>query len=454
MMSRKIILFSVLVLALLLVGTVGAQDKVKVTIFVGLGTGTDPDQITQQEALAARFNESHDSIEIEFLIVPHDEAATRLLAQLSGGNAPQLVGPNGISTIAQFFDAWADVTPFIEAESFDTSDYYAPSLELNKYPTKNTGLPLGLFPSFMIYNVDMFDAAGLDYPPTDYSDTTWTMDEVRNRALLMTLDSNGNDATSADFDPDDVVQWGFSDAWTDTRGLLTRWGAPGIGRPTSEDFVTATANSEEWVYGMQWYSDGMWVDRFIPNAEQVSSMETIGGSPLESGMLAMFYTHTWYLGEAILDLPFEVQVGAAPFNQKGERIARIHADNFTIPEAAEHKEEAWEVMKWLTAPEQIVDVCLIYGCVPARISVADAFGEAFAAKFPTLDLEVIYESINYLDAPNHESWVPEWGRVSDALNNAGSLVTSGTNTDAKAVLDAANAEVQAILDEYWASQGS
>lgn len=454
MMSRKIILFSVLIMALLLVGTVGAQDKVKVTIFVGLGTGTDPDQITQQEALAERYNSTHDDIEIEFLIVPVEEGATRLLAQLSGGNAPQLVGPNGISTIARFFDAWADVTPFIEAENFDTSDYYAPSLELNKYPTKNTGLPLGLFPSFVIYNVDMFDAAGLDYPPADYSDTTWTMDEVRNRALLMTLDSNGNDATSADFNPDDIVQWGFSDAWTDMRGLLTRWGAPGIGRPTSDDFKTAVANNEEWVYGLQWYSDGMWVDRFIPNAEQVSSMETIGGSPLESGMLAMFYTHTWYLGEAILDLPFEVQVGAAPFNQKGERIARIHADNFTIPESAEHKEEAWEVMKWLTAPEQIVDVCLIYGCIPARISVADAFATAFTEKFPTLDLNVIYESINYLDAPNHESWVPEWGRVNDALNNAGSLVTSGTNTDAKAVLDAANAELQAILDEYWASQGS
>jgi multiple sugar transport system substrate-binding protein len=454
MMSRKIILFSVLVLALLLVGTVGAQDKVKVVIFVGLGTGTDPDQITQQEALAERYNSTHDDIEIEFLIVPVEEGATRLLAQLSGGNAPQLVGPNGISTIARFFDAWADVTPFIEAENFDTSDYYAPSLELNKYPTKNTGLPLGLFPSFMIYNVDMFDAAGLDYPPTDYSDTSWTMDEVRNRALLMTLDSNGNDATSPDFNPDDIVQWGFSDAWTDMRGLLTRWGAPGIGRPTSDDFKTAVANNEDWVYGLQWYSDGMWVDRFIPNAEQVSSMETIGGSPLESGMLAMFYTHTWYLGEAILDLPFEVQVGAAPFNQKGERIARIHADNFTIPESAEHKEEAWEVMKWLTAPEQIVDVCLIYGCIPARVSVADAFGAAFAEKFPSLDLNVIYESIDYLDAPNHESWVPEWGRVNDALNNAGTLVTSGTNTNAQEVLDAANAELQTILDEYWASQGS
>ncbi|MBL8116219.1 MAG: extracellular solute-binding protein [Anaerolineae bacterium] len=439
-------------LVLLIAAPVAAQEKVKVTIFVGLGTGTDPDQIPKQEALAEKFNASHDSIEIEFLIVPVEESRTRLLAMLAGGNAPQLVGPNGISTIAQFFDSWADITPFLEAEQFDTTDFYAPSLELNSYPEMNTGLPLGLFPSFVLYNIDMFDASGVDYPPSDYADTSWTMDELRNRAMLLTLDANGYDATMPEFDAENIVQWGFSDAWSDMRGVLTRWGAPGIGRPTSDDFKTATANSEEWIYGLQWFSDGMWVDHFIPNGEQQTGIESTGAAPLDSGQIAMFYTHTWYLGEALNDLPFEVGIAPAPFNQKGERIARIHADNFTIPETATNKEEAWEVMKWLTSPEQIVDVCLIYGCVPARASVADDFRAALQERFPDLDLNVAFEAINYLDAPNHESWVPEWGRVNDTLNYAYGLIASGENTDAKAVLDETNASLQQILDEYWAKQ--
>ncbi|MCA9915673.1 MAG: hypothetical protein KC496_20100, partial [Anaerolineae bacterium] len=116
------------------------------------------------------------------------------------------------------------------------------------------------------------------------------------------------------------------------------------------------------------------------------------------------------------------------------------------------KEEAWEVMKWLTAPEQIVDVCLIYGCIPGRISVADEFTTALEANFPGLDYDVIYESINYLDNPNHESWVPQWGRIEDAMNFAGSQIITGENTDAQAVLDEANATIQALLDEYWADQ--
>ena len=453
-MKRKFVGLTLLMLGLclLLTVTAAAQEKVKVVIFVGLGTGTDPDQITQQNALAERFNSTHDNIEIEFLIVPHAEAGTRLLAMIAGGNAPQLVGPNGISTIAQYFDSWADVDPFIKAENFDDSDFYGPAVELNKYPTINTGLPLGLYPSFLLYNIDMFDAAGLDYPPSDFSDTSWNMDKVREVGMKLTLDANGNDATSPDFDPDNIVQWGYGDQWSEMRALLAREGAPDVGRPTSADYKTATANSPENIMALQWYSDGIWKDHFIPNLEQGDAMEATGSSPIESGLQAMFYTHTWYLSESIVGLPFEVQVAAPPFNHKGERVAVIDADNFTIPKDATHQQEAWEVMKWLTAPEQIVDVCLIYGCVPARKSVQDQFRAAFQEKFPDLNLDVIFESINYLDNPNNEAWVPNWGRVNEIMENAGSIIKTGTNTDAKSVLDETNTELQAVLDEYWASQ--
>ncbi len=109
-------------------------DKVKVDIFVGLGTGTDPDQVTAQEALAERFNSTHDDIEIEFVIVPNDESTQRLLAQVSGGNPPGLVGPGGVDVAAGFFDLWEDVQPYIDAENFDTSDFYGAAVELYQYP--------------------------------------------------------------------------------------------------------------------------------------------------------------------------------------------------------------------------------------------------------------------------------------------------------------------------------
>ena len=43
--------------------------------------------------LAKKFNDTHENIEMEFLIVPNEEARERFLAMVSGDNAPQLVGP-------------------------------------------------------------------------------------------------------------------------------------------------------------------------------------------------------------------------------------------------------------------------------------------------------------------------------------------------------------------------
>jgi multiple sugar transport system substrate-binding protein len=323
---------------------------------------------------------------------------------------------------------------------------------LHQDPDKSVGLPLGLFPSFLFYNKDHFDAAGLDYPTHDYADTSWNLDMLREYAMELTLDVNGNNANSPDFDPDNIAQWGFDDSWIDSRGFLAQFGAENVGRPTTADYKTAVANSEEWVYGMQWLSDGIWVDHFIPDYAGQEAYYAVGGDPFGGGLVSIFFSHTWFFPEGLVDLPFEYDIAPSPYNQKGTRIARIHADTFTIPQEAENKEAAWEVLKWLTGPEHIIDVCLIYGCIPARQSVSVEFETALAERFPGLDYEVIFESINYLDNPNHESWVPEWGRVGDAMNNALDQIYSGVETDGQTVLDQANDEIQAILDEYWANQ--
>jgi multiple sugar transport system substrate-binding protein len=440
-------------------GETGGEEEVaapveaaKVVIFIGMGTGTDPDQIAAQEALQEEFNNTHDDIEVEFLIVPHEEAPERFLAMLSGGNAPQLVGPNGISTVAQFFDTWADVTPFIEADNLDQSDFYGPATELNSYPEKVVGLPLGLFPSFLYYNEDLFDAAGLDYPTHDYNDKSWTMDVLRDLAMELTLDVNGNNAKSPDFDPENIAQWGYDDTWISATGFLAGWDAPNVGRPTTDDYKTATANAEEWVYGLNWINQGIWEDYFIPDAAGQEAYYAVGGDPFGGGLVAMFYSHTWFMPEGLIDLPFEHDVAPLPFNQKGTRVARIHADTFTIPKEAENKEAAWEVLKWLTSSDHIIDVCLIYGCLPARESVTEDFTAALAERFPGLDYDVIFESIDYLDNPNHEAFTPEWGRVQDVMENSFGQVYVGPIDDPQAVLDQANEEIQAILDEYWAGQ--
>jgi multiple sugar transport system substrate-binding protein len=84
--------------------------------------------------------------------------------------------------------------------------------------------------------------------------------------------------------------------------------------------------------------------------------------------------------------------------------------------------------------------------------VADDFRAALEENFAGLDFDVVFESINYLDAPNHESWTPQWGRVEDTMEFAVARVLTGETLDAQLVLDEANEEIQGYLDEYWDSQ--
>lgn len=427
-------------------------EKTKVSVFVGLGTGTDPDQIAAQEALAEKFNAEHDDIEMEFMIVPNDESGERLVAMVSGGNPPDLVGPGGVDVAATYFDMWLDVGPMIEKDNLDLSDFYGAAVEMYNYPEKTVGLPLGVFPSFIFYNKDKFDAAGVDYPTADYGDTSWDIDALRDMAMKLTFDENGNDAKSPDFDPTKIVQWGFDDSWTDLRGFMTRFDPPGAGRPTTPDMKTALVNSDEYKYGLDWLNKAIWEDHFMADLAGQDSFYATAGDPFGSELIAMFYSHTWFMPEGLVDLPFEYEFAVAPYSQKGTRMVRIHADTFYIPKNAANPEASWVVLKWLTSPENIVETCLIYGCLPARQSVADEYTAQMKERYGDHDYSVIYGAIEYLDNPHHESWMPNVERVGDILqSDVYDLVFTEPVEDTDALLEQANEAIQVLFDEYWAN---
>jgi multiple sugar transport system substrate-binding protein len=165
-----------------------AGEKVKVTIFVGMGTGTDPEQIEAEKVLAAKFNATHDNIEMEFLIVPYEQSREKFQAMVSGGTAPQLVGPMGVETSGQFQDLWEDLGPYIQRDNYDTSDFYGPAIELNRTADgREIGLPVGLYPSFIYYNESAFDAAGIAYPTHDFNDKMPTATMPPRRTLTQPI---------------------------------------------------------------------------------------------------------------------------------------------------------------------------------------------------------------------------------------------------------------------------
>ena len=80
----------------------------------------------------------------------------------------------------------ADLTPYIERDSFDLTDFEESVLDIYEVDGKVMGLPILTTGSFVFYNKDWFDAAGVEYPPTNWDDPTWTWDAFVEKCAALT----------------------------------------------------------------------------------------------------------------------------------------------------------------------------------------------------------------------------------------------------------------------------
>lgn len=422
-------------------------EKVMVTIFVGMGTGTAPEQQAVQNALGEEWNAVHDDIKMEYMYVPHAESRTKWAAMLAAGTPPAINMPSGVEQVGRFRDTNLDIGPYLKRDNYDLSDFGDLIPEVGKYQGVTYGVVMGVYPSVLYYNEDLFDDAGVDYPPHEWETPGWNFDVLLEKAVKMSLDSGGKNASESGFNPANQVQWGYDevDCGILLNGAALSWGAENMG--WSEDFHTLYFNQKAWVDRLQWISDAVWKWHIMASAEQIEA-----ASPgFNTGKLAMDNCHSWRLGEMV-ELPFLWNVAAKPAGPTGIVKAQCDVDAFLICNQFPHLDAAWEVVKWLMEPDQMVKLDLTWGALPPRFSLQERYKEAMAEKYPRLDLKVFFDSLNYIDIPNHESFIPRYGEIWDAVWTGYEKILTGEEKDAQVVLDEVQEMVQGYLDEYWAQQ--
>ena len=433
-----------------------AGDKVRIRWFVGLGAGSDEGTFAPQQAVVDDFNASQDEIEMVLEIVDNDVAYDTLATQIAAGNAPDIVGPVGIRGRDTFKGAWLDLAPYIEEYDYDLGDYDPALVDFYLVQEEGQlGIPFGIFPSFMIYNFDLFDEAGLNYPPAQYGEdyvwadgtvAEWNMDTLKELGMILTVDANGNDATMEEFDSENIVQFGFMNQWTDPRGIGTFFGA---GAFLADDGVTAQI-PEPWQEAWKWTYDGWWNDWFIPNGPYGGADFLQGpGGPFSGGNLAMIHMHTWYVAPwALGDVGFDWNFGATP-SYEGTITSKMHADTFGIPKGSKNPDAAFKVLTYMLSAETAPKLLNIYGGMPARLSLQDAYFDTYnEANFPGKDInwDVVVASMAYADNPNHESWMPSFLETTDRYNEFWNYLANTPGLDVDAEMEVLLADLQAIFD--------
>jgi len=118
-----------------------------------------------------------------------------------------------------------------------------------------------------------------------------------------------------------------------------------------------------------------------------------------------------------------------------------------------HPEEAWEVLKWLYEPENLkplieafIDVTM---GAPEDTAMQKELPTLLAKSYPQVNAQVLIQAIQYADLVNHEAWIPKGPEIRKVMYDTYVLIETDKNVDIDQLLEKANADIQALLDEYW-----
>ena len=438
-----------------------SQGMIVVRWFVGLGQGMQPSQIEAQKAFVKTYNASQGRIYINLEIVPTANAYDVLKTEIAVGNAPDIIGPVGVSARNGFAGVFRDLSPEITKFNYDTSKFPSAMLDFFKQGGDGQiGLPYLIYPGFMFYNKDIFGQQNLPDLPKKVGDQwngkDWTWDTLSTIAAQVTLDINGKKSTDTGFDASKIVQFGIDFQWADGRQMASCF--------ASGSFVGADGKAtipDGWKAAWNWYYNAMWTKHYAPTGKYISSALLNTGTTVSSGHIAMDASWGWVINSyGSLDKAGKTTAKFAKWDiavmpsYNGKTSSPLTADTFTITKASAHPDEAFQAMVAIMADKNLQ---IVYGGMPAATSDQQAWFDQFDAYldkiFPgnKVSWSVLQEMENYPANPSPEADMPNFAKV---INLARAFYanlegTAGLNVDTE--LTKLQTDIQKAFDEAAAS---
>ncbi|MBZ0300628.1 MAG: sugar ABC transporter substrate-binding protein [Anaerolineae bacterium] len=353
-MSRKwfIALLTVSILALSAFSLVGVQaqgtcDGEEITL--RLDDWSSGDRVEYMNQVLDAFMQEYPCVKVVAEPNIGDDQNTRRLTMIASGTAPDLVA-TGESWIPLYAEAggFMDLTPFVTGpEGFDPAAiFYEGVYNQGFYKGNPVAIAKDYSVNSFYVNKALFDAAGISLP-----EEGWTYDDYLDIAMQMTLDADGNNATSPDFNPDNIVQWGtdiIDDGWwRGYQSFLYSWGAHTI----SDDGTTTAGylNSDAAVTAWEWYRDQVHVHHVAPSGTLIGGTEGGRVQMFQDGKIAIGVTfHGPWWQDVFNETPnLDWGVVPIPTGPAGHHSAVMWM-GWGINAKTEHPNEAWELLKWLT----------------------------------------------------------------------------------------------------------
>ena len=204
-----------------------------------------------------------------------------------------------------------------------------------------------------MYNVDCFEEAGVDLPPTKVEEA-WSWDEFVEMAQKLTLDTEGRNAADPDFDANNIKQYGvmFGTDWNVYMPFILSAG----GGYLNESMDGLGLNDEKSAQILQNFADLINVYHVSPTAVQKNAMPS-AATALAAKQTAMYIDGSWNHLD-LMNSGCNWGVGVLPIDENYTTF--FDGGSLIIFKSTKHLEASEKLYLWLTNPESSERITELY----------------------------------------------------------------------------------------------
>ena len=339
-------------------GGAAADDDVTLTMWSRSATEA------YSAALVDAFNEQSDGVTVELTIIPNDNFDQRLGAAAGANQLPDLLSADVV--LAPNYTAqgiYVDITDRLDGLEF-TDDLAQAHLVAASLDGARYAVPHKVDSSFMFYNKDLFEQAGLDPedPPLSYDDIY---------AAAAAVDALG----------DDVHGFYIGGNCGGCFAYTTFGNGVAAGEaPVSDDGLTANIDNDAYSDLFALYK------RMVDDGLMPDSALTEDGSTWQElfvqGKVGLWPNGSYSIPRLASDADFEW--GYAPLTDASgaEQGTFVGGDVLGITASSKHADAAWEFIEWTLSEEAQVEIVAKAGDLPVRTDLADNEYTAAAPRGP------------------------------------------------------------------------
>ncbi|MCD6291310.1 MAG: sugar ABC transporter substrate-binding protein, partial [Anaerolineae bacterium] len=337
------------------------------------------------ESVKDKFAELHPDIEVQFNPQP-DGWIEKLLAQFVAGTAPDLFNGWGdnLPMFAQKGQC-LDLRPLVKRDLSDDviNDWVPNQLMSFVWPDIWYAIPQYCGNLVLFYNKDLFDEAGVDYPPEHWDDA-WDHDKYKEMLAKLTKREG-----------DRVVHWGGWIGYWYSGKTEIRLADFGGGAVDKDDWTRCALGDPPNQEALEWIRARMYDDNTIVRPDMVEQFGSV--TTFAPGKAAMAEEGSWVLEQLVKSQP-QFSWDVAPLPKGPVKQTTINTtDGWAIWKGSKHPEAAWSLMTFLITKEYAMAMARAQGLQPARRSFIPDWIQVMREAFPALEkvkLEVWKEAMD------------------------------------------------------------